>query len=87
MKTRNFEAEMGALDELHQKYKFMETNLQQRRAHLEAKVPELKNNIDVLEKLKAHQVRHSLSQLRAAKLILGTFCIEGTICGGAGGRW
>jgi hypothetical protein len=57
MKTRSVEAELTALDDLHQKYKFMEQNLAAKKDQLQLKVPDLKSNLEILGKLKANLVR------------------------------
>lgn len=56
MKTRSVEAELTALDDLHQKYKFMEQNLAAKKEQLEMKKPDLKSNFEILTKLKSNLV-------------------------------
>jgi len=48
----NAEAKIKALEEMHQKYKFMENSLDQRRKRLRAQVPDIKSSLLVIEKLR-----------------------------------
>merc|ERR1711879_231110 len=46
------EAKIKELDEAHQKYKFMETNLVSRRKRLKAQVPDIKSSLAMVKKLR-----------------------------------
>lgn len=60
MKMRAVDEELRSLDELHQKYKFMERNLHTKKVQLEGKVPDLRNNRDILGRLQSKLVRSIL---------------------------
>eukprot|EP00124_Ichthyophonus_hoferi_P003773 Ihof_evm5s352 gene=Ihof_evmTU5s352 len=52
MSGRDLDTELRGLEELHQKYKFMEQNLTAKVQQIEAKVPDLKNTLAILDMLK-----------------------------------
>ena len=43
------------LDELYQKYKFMERNLVAKKERLQTRLPELKTNLEIIDKLEAQK--------------------------------
>jgi prefoldin subunit 5 len=48
----NAEAKIKSLEEMHQKYKFMENSLSMRKKRLHAQVPDIKSSLLVIEKLR-----------------------------------
>jgi len=49
------EDKIKALDEMHQKYKFMENSLSTRRKRLRGQVPDIKSSLVMIKKLRARQ--------------------------------
>lgn len=48
----NVEEKLKALDEQHQKYKFMETNLTARRRRLKSQIPDITSSLAMIEQLR-----------------------------------
>ena len=50
------EVVLRRFDEQHNKYKFMEANLRQKKQRLKAQIPDIQKTLDVVKFLKSRQV-------------------------------
>jgi len=55
--ARDAEKVIQALDEKHNKYKFMETNLMAKRKRLKEQIPDLEKSLDMIEMLRKQQCK------------------------------
>ncbi|XP_076317424.1 prefoldin subunit 3-like isoform X1 [Tachypleus tridentatus] len=55
MDEGNAEAVLKRFDEQHNKYKFMELNLLQKKRRLKKQIPDIKSSLDILRQLKSKQ--------------------------------